>query len=102
MREAVARFKHVLIDEIQDVVGDRVKLARAILQAVDGGFTAFGDPAQGIFTFAVTDGAATPWDLANWLRNEFGDELMEKALTKNMRVKSGSRTSSRGFALIQT
>ncbi|MDR6119723.1 DNA helicase-2/ATP-dependent DNA helicase PcrA [Aeromicrobium sp. SORGH_AS981] len=52
--EAVA---HVVVDEIQDVVGDRARLVLAILHAIrsHAGFTLLGDPQQAIYDFQLAD-----------------------------------------------
>lgn len=46
---------HVVVDEIQDVVGDRARFVLAILHAVrsHAGFTLLGDPQQAIYDFQL-------------------------------------------------
>ena len=46
---------HVIVDEVQDIVGDRAALLFALLAALpdDTGFTLLGDPAQGIYDFQL-------------------------------------------------
>jgi len=41
--------RHILLDEVQDLVGVRAAFVAALLRAHPGGFTAFGDPAQAIY-----------------------------------------------------
>jgi DNA helicase-2/ATP-dependent DNA helicase PcrA len=52
-------IRHVLIDEAQDVVGDRAEMVLAIFTAIgDGlGFTVLGDPLQGIYDFQLQNDA---------------------------------------------
>ncbi len=97
-QDYLARFKHVLVDEIQDVVGERVRLTQSILHAVDGGFTLFGDPAQGIFSFVVDGPKETPWTLVKWLRDRMRDELQERILTENKRTDAESPAATAMWA----
>jgi superfamily I DNA/RNA helicase len=45
----LAGVRHVLVDEVQDLVGVRAELVAALLDVHAGGWTAFGDPAQAIY-----------------------------------------------------
>ncbi|MCU1614238.1 MAG: hypothetical protein JWO98_1778 [Frankiales bacterium] len=61
-REALTRveiLRHVLLDEVQDLVGDRAELALALLEQVDKdcGFTALGDPLQAIYDWQLQEAA---------------------------------------------
>lgn len=73
-RESLTRveiLRHVLLDEVQDLVGDRAELALALLEQVDEdcGFTALGDPLQAIYDWQLQEaGCATTSD-------EFMDRL---------------------------
>lgn len=49
--ERLARVRHVIIDEAQDLVGPRLEFVAALLRTCRGGFTVLGDPAQGIYGF---------------------------------------------------
>lgn len=55
----VTRYRHIVIDEAQDLVGVRLAFIEALLVAGDAGFTVLGDPAQGIYGFSDR-GAADP------------------------------------------
>lgn len=87
--EFLADFRHVVIDEAQDLVGVRSELVTALLSR-DLGFTVFGDPAQGIYDFQLEDpelrrlGSAI---LYAWIRNH-SDNLIEAALTVNFRART--------------
>jgi DNA helicase-2/ATP-dependent DNA helicase PcrA len=50
-------LRHVILDEVQDLVGDRADFALALLRAVDDGcgFTALGDPLQAIYDWQLAD-----------------------------------------------
>ncbi|MFI5906026.1 UvrD-helicase domain-containing protein [Dactylosporangium sp. NPDC051541] len=47
------QVRHVVVDEVQDVVGIRADFVRALLQRVDAscGFTLLGDPMQAVYDF---------------------------------------------------
>ena len=47
-------YRHVFVDEIQDLVGVRADLVHEILRHVEG-FTVLGDPAQAIYEYQVRD-----------------------------------------------
>jgi hypothetical protein len=47
----LARVRHMIVDEAQDLVGPRLEFVAALLRACQGGFTVLGDPAQGIYGF---------------------------------------------------
>lgn len=82
-------FRHVIVDEIQDLVGLRAELVKAVLiQNQDVGFTLFGDPAQGIYNFHLSGQARRTGSAALfcWLRNTFCDRLVERTLSKNFRA----------------
>ncbi len=95
--EAAARLgdvRHVLIDELQDVVGVRADFVLAVLECVRGGFTLFGDPAQGIYNFQL-DGAerrAGASRLYGRLRARFHETISEQALGTNFRGRAPGAT----------
>jgi hypothetical protein len=45
----LAGVRHVLVDEVQDLVGVRARFVADLLGLHPGGWTAFGDPAQAIY-----------------------------------------------------
>ena len=53
-------MRHVLVDEIQDLVGPRAQLVMALLRLADAGFTLFGDPAQAIYGHQAAQQGAAP------------------------------------------
>lgn len=48
---------HIVLDEVQDLVGKRARLALALIERVGSevGFTALGDPNQALYDFQLTD-----------------------------------------------
>lgn len=88
--ELVGETRHLIVDEVQDLVGDRADLVKALLETDLDGFTLLGDPAQGIYGFQLDNrqdrisGAAL---LYAWLRDRFAGDLVEAALTENFRAR---------------
>ncbi|GAA2526645.1 MULTISPECIES: UvrD-helicase domain-containing protein [Streptomyces] len=83
---------HVVIDEAQDLVGDRREMVEALLDRFQRscGFTVVGDSAQGIYGFQIedpTERAGETDRFFTWLRESY-DDLVELGLTKNHRAKS--------------
>ena len=72
--ESLDEVKHVVVDELQDLVGVRMRFVRALLKEFDAGFTLLGDPAQGIYDFSLEDEADPEVDgspaLYSWLRRD--------------------------------
>ncbi len=86
--DEVRLVHHVLIDEIQDLVGSRAQLVMALLRQTEAGFTLFGDPAQAIYDYqAAQEGAAsTNRDLYAWIRRHFAASLLTLQLTHDYRA----------------
>lgn len=55
--DRIADLQHLIVDEVQDVVGVRADFLRSILSAMptDAGFSLLGDPAQGIYDFQLRE-----------------------------------------------
>lgn len=88
-RTRLADFQHILVDEIQDLVGVRSDLVRAILQHHSGGFTLLGDPAQAIYDWQDSDSPAGDREsLFDWVRSTVGANLEEHRLSTNFRARS--------------
>ncbi|OBF21621.1 hypothetical protein A5725_13595 [Mycobacterium kubicae] len=87
--DPIADLRHVVIDEVQDLVGDRADFVIEILRAVGGdvGITALGDPLQGIFDFQLGDSRSKTSSTAvmHALSHEFG--CTEVELGKNYRAR---------------
>ncbi|MFJ3706808.1 UvrD-helicase domain-containing protein [Streptomyces sp. NBC_01267] len=84
---------HVVIDEVQDLVGDRRNMVETLLDRFQNscGFTVVGDSAQSIYGFQIADldarAAETDYFFA-WLRTSYFDDLVELHLTENFRADS--------------
>ncbi|GAB3038313.1 UvrD-helicase domain-containing protein [Mycobacterium bourgelatii] len=88
-RESIVDLRHIVIDEVQDLVGDRADLVLEILRAAsdDVGITALGDPLQGIFDFVLDESRSKTSSTAviEALKNEFG--CTEVQLGENYRAR---------------
>ncbi|MCM1970846.1 UvrD-helicase domain-containing protein [Streptomyces sp. G1] len=83
---------HVVIDEAQDLVGDRRDLVETLLDRFQRscGFTVVGDSAQGIYGFQVKDPVERAGETDRffaWLRASY-DDLVERNLSHNFRARS--------------
>lgn len=84
-------YTHVLVDEIQDLVGERASFVGAILDATSGGFTLLGDPAQGIYSFQLPKHlrqSSDPQLLFSVLRNRYSRSIQSFSLTENHRIQT--------------
>lgn len=100
----IRKFRHVIVDEIQDLVGLRAQLVQKILGAVRDGFTLLGDPAQGIYDYLVDKPSHGPTSLEflEWLRQTWMQDLQVYDLKHNYRVASPSaEVANRARDLVQ-
>ncbi|MEV7847105.1 UvrD-helicase domain-containing protein [Streptomyces cyaneofuscatus] len=84
---------HVVIDEVQDLVGDRRDMVETLLDRFQDscGFTVVGDGAQAIFGFQVSDHDARAAEtnyFFDWLRASYPDDLIELHLATNFRART--------------
>jgi hypothetical protein len=88
--DEITLVRHVLVDEIQDLVGPRADLIRALLRRIDSGFTLFGDPAQAIYGHQLQPGGSdtTNAELYQWIRSQFAGALISMDLTYNHRTET--------------
>ncbi|MCZ4510683.1 UvrD-helicase domain-containing protein [Streptomyces sp. ActVer] len=82
---------HVVIDEVQDLVGGRRELVETLLDRYQDscGFTVVGDAAQSVYGFQIEDPAERADETGrffDWLRGSYPDELVELRLTHNFRA----------------
>jgi hypothetical protein len=82
---------HVVIDEVQDLLGDRRELVEALLDRYQDscGFTVVGDAAQSVYGFQIEDLAERADETGRffeWLRCSYPDDLVELRLTENFRA----------------
>jgi DNA helicase-2/ATP-dependent DNA helicase PcrA len=84
----VSRYRHLIVDEVQDLVGVRARLVQIMLTRISGGFTLLGDPAQAIYGFAKgrDEQNLSSQELLEWVRRqEWIQGLLEKQLSENYR-----------------
>ena len=101
--EILRRFRHVVVDEIQDLVGLRARLVQTILKYVNGGFTLLGDPAQGIYDFLVDNDQQGPTSIEflDWLKDNWSNDLVVRELVHNFRSSTpSSLVASRARKLV--
>ncbi|GGW34730.1 ATP-dependent helicase [Streptomyces galilaeus] len=82
---------HVVIDEVQDLLGGRRELVEALLDRYQDscGFTVVGDAAQSVYGFQIADlgeRTAETGRFVDWLRYSYPDDLVELRLTGNFRA----------------
>lgn len=84
----VSKYRHVLIDEIQDLVGIRAQFVKCILANLSEGFSLFGDPAQGIYDYLIEDESEGPTsgEFLSWLLSAVPNLSIRDELTVNYRV----------------
>jgi hypothetical protein len=93
-------LRHVVIDEVQDLVGDRRELVETLLERYDCGFTVVGDAAQAIYGFQVADPVERAGEtnrFFDWLRVTFDEDLTELSLTANFRTRTDEARGALGF-----
>lgn len=82
---------HVVIDEVQDLLGRRRELVETLLDRYQEscGFTVVGDAAQSVYGFQIEDlgeRADETGRFFDWLRCSYPDDLVELRLTRNFRA----------------
>ncbi|PBC98708.1 UvrD-like helicase family protein [Streptomyces sp. Ag82_O1-15] len=82
---------HVVIDEVQDLLGARRELVETLLDRYQDscGFTVVGDAAQSVYGFQIADPGERADETGrffDWLRFSYPDELVELRLTENFRA----------------
>jgi DNA helicase-2/ATP-dependent DNA helicase PcrA len=86
---AVEDLRHIVIDEIQDLVGDRADFVLALLRVVelDVGITGLGDPLQGIYDFQLEESRSktSSQKVFGALAEEF--DCQEASLGRNYRAR---------------
>ncbi|WP_435280777.1 UvrD-helicase domain-containing protein [Streptomyces koelreuteriae] len=82
---------HVVIDEVQDLLGGRRELVETLLDRYQDscGFTVVGDAAQSVYGFQIADPGERADETCrffDWLRFSYPDDLVELRLTGNFRA----------------
>ncbi|WP_121714481.1 UvrD-helicase domain-containing protein [Streptomyces sp. E5N91] len=84
---------HVVIDEVQDLLGGRRELVESLLDRYQDscGFTVVGDAAQSVYGFQIADPGERADETGrffDWLRGSYPDDLVELSLTRNFRAET--------------
>ncbi|ORL40549.1 DNA helicase [Prescottella equi] len=84
---------HVVIDEVQDLVGVRREMVEALLDRFSDscGFTVVGDAAQSIYGFQVADLKERVGEtnrFFDWVRASYAGDLVEVTLDDNFRART--------------
>jgi hypothetical protein len=73
-RAAVSEFRHIIVDEAQDLFAVRNQFIRSVLQHAGGGFTVLADPNQAIYDYLLLEEGRHEEDgvdsLLRWLTTE--------------------------------
>lgn len=90
--QIISGFRHIVVDELQDLVGFRAQLVQEILKKISGGFTLFGDPAQGIYDYQVLQNRVGPDSITflNWIRTTWAEKINIYNFSTNYRALSTS------------
>ena len=87
--DEVELLRHVILDEVQDLVGDRADFVLALLNWLDkdAGITALGDPLQGVYDFQLDDSVSktSAGKVFETLTDAFGCDTV--GLGKNYRAR---------------
>ena len=85
-------FSHLIVDEIQDLVGPRARLVRTLIENLPegAGFTLLGDHLQGIYDYQVRNitGELSAHKLLKWVGSQYGADLKTVKLSINRRQSS--------------
>jgi hypothetical protein len=85
IKDAFGDLEHLIIDEAQDIIGDRARFLLALIKLLPEscGLTVFHDPAQAIYDH---DEAGAPFRFTDGLKELFGDGLQDFALRRIYRT----------------
>jgi len=85
-------IKHLILDEMQDLVGVRQLMVRNLIQTLGKttGFSFFTDPAQSIYDYQVRDRVPRldAQQMTDWLKSHFNGELVEETFTRDFRFET--------------
>ena len=84
-RALLSETQHVLVDEIQDLVGIRRELVVEVIEASSGGFTLLGDPSQAIYDWQENQKGGNPSQpIVPWLDERLEFDILR--LDQNFRA----------------
>jgi hypothetical protein len=98
--EYLSEIEHVILDEAQDLVGNRAELLCELIRKVpvSCGFSVFADSAQAIYGFthdAGTSGKGRPTEFVNELRTGTYGEITERHLEKIYRTEDAGKLAEK-------
>lgn len=96
VKDHLGDVQHLMVDEVQDLVGARARMTLELLTQIGGGragFTLFGDLAQGIFDFQLEGKKEdlTSLEFLQGVRDRFSALDEDVRLGKNFRVAGQSK-----------
>lgn len=105
LQDYLARVRHLIVDEAQDIMGVRAQLVSAIIDRLDpdAGVTIFADPAQAIYGFTEDEaGLGGGVSLLSLIPNDFARRALEEVRRtrcprlRELFLKTRRRVMSRG------
>jgi superfamily I DNA/RNA helicase len=82
--QIVSRFCHLIVDEVQDLVGVRSRFVQKLIERIPGGFTLLGDPAQAIYGFSNNE--LETQEIMKWVKaQQWIEGVIERTLQENHR-----------------
>ncbi|WP_431817966.1 UvrD-helicase domain-containing protein [Gordonia jacobaea] len=97
--EPIEGLQHVIVDEVQDLIGDRADFVMEILRHLprDAGFTVLGDPLQGIYDFVLeaSAGKTQSGDFLDHIVTDLGATTV--TLEKNYRARGNDCLRAAGL-----
>lgn len=98
--EELQMLRHLVVDEVQDVVGVRAELLLAVIDALpdDAGFTLLGDPMQAVYDFQLNERhTTTSGQMLACIRGAGG--VSERRLHGQYRARSNEAARVLGLGL---
>ena len=91
-QKLLKEVRHLVVDEMQDLVGVRQQMVRNLIQVLSAsiGFTLLSDPAQSIYDYQIRNSRPPmgAQQMLEWLRREFKGELIEEKFTRDFRFET--------------
>ncbi len=82
--QIVSRFCHLIVDEVQDLVGVRARFVQTLIERIPSGFTLLGDPAQAIYGFSNNELGTE--EIMKWVKaQQWIHGVIERTLQENHR-----------------
>jgi hypothetical protein len=81
-------LEYLIVDEMQDLVGVRARMVKAILEQINCGFLLLGDMCQSIYDYQIRDEKElNSFRYYKWLNSQFDTGVKRFELTENVRQK---------------